>query len=106
MIENAEAVLKVSTTELLKETTISLYYWLRAARKAKDTFFRSHQEVQLQLAVKKISCIENILLEREGTFPKAITDSLLKKKIKKVKDFEDYLKEKNKWQLTKFSRNS
>lgn len=83
------------TETLLKEKTITLYYLLRAARKAKDKYFRAKDQERLTFFQKKVFIIENILLEREGTFPLSISDNLLRKKTLQVSNFEQSLAEKN-----------
>lgn len=96
LIEDENEVLKRTTIDFINEKTLSLYYLLKAARKAKDSAFRAHEEEKFALLIKKIYVIENILLEREGTFPKAMNDSVLKKKKKEIIDFQQYLVDKNK----------
>lgn len=81
-------LMSLSTEVLLKEKTITLYYLLRAACKAKD-------QERLTFFQKKVFTIENILLEREGSFPLSISENLLKKKKTQVSNFEQSLKQNN-----------
>ncbi|EPE2441031.1 hypothetical protein ACSHCE_003136, partial [Enterococcus faecalis] len=67
------------------------------ARKAKDTAFRAHEDEKVSILIKKIYVIENILFEREGVFPKAMNDSVLKRKRNEIIEFEAYLQNKNKF---------
>ncbi|MBO0423403.1 hypothetical protein [Enterococcus plantarum] len=89
------------TETLLKEKTITLYYLLRAARKAKDKYFRAKDQERLTFFQKKVYTIENILLEREGTFPLSISDNLLKKKSLQVNKFEQSLSDNNRNKMTR-----
>lgn len=90
-------VLNRSTIDLLSEKTLTLYYLLKIARKSKDTAFRAHEEEKVAVLIKKIYIIENIIFEREGVFPKAMNDSVLKRKRKEIIEFETYLRDKNKY---------
>lgn len=89
------------TETLLKEKTITLYYLLRAARKAKDKYFRAKDQERLTFFQKKVYTIENVLLEREGTFPLSISDNLLKKKSVQVNKFEQSLADNNRNKMTR-----
>lgn len=88
-----------STEVLLKEKTITLYYLLRAARKAKDKYFRAKDQERLTFFQKKVFTLENILLEREGTFPLSISENLLKKKRDQVGSFEQSLQKNNRSEM-------
>lgn len=90
-------VLNRSTIDLLSEKTLTLYYLLKIARKSKDIAFRAHEEEKVAVLIKKIYIIENIIFEREGVFPKAMNDSVLKRKRKEIIEFETYLRDKNKY---------
>ncbi len=68
---------------------------LKIARESKDTAFRAHEEEKVAVLIKKIYIIENIIFEREGVFPKAMNDSVLKRK--EIIEFETYLQDKNKY---------
>ncbi|RXN54213.1 hypothetical protein CYQ48_12970 [Enterococcus faecalis] len=90
-------VLNRSTIDFLSEKTLTLYYLLKIARKAKDTAFRAHEDEKVSILIKQIYVIENILFEREGVFPKAMNDSVLKRKRNEIIEFEAYLQNKNKF---------
>ncbi|MDN3185485.1 hypothetical protein [Enterococcus faecalis] len=92
-------VLNRSTIDLLSEKTLTLYYLLKIALKSKDTAFRVHEKEKVAVLIKKIYIIENIIFEREGVFPKAMNDSVLKRKRKEIIEFETYFQDKNKYIL-------
>lgn len=84
------------TGDLHKEKTLTLYYLLRAARKAKDHFFKERDQEKLTYFEKKCFVIENILIERTGSFPLSINKNFLSKKFSEYKEFEETLNKKNK----------
>lgn len=84
------------TRDLQKEKTLTLYYLLSAARKAKDRFFKERDQEKLTYFEKKCFVIENILIERTGSFPLSINKNFLSKKFSEYKAFEDMLETKNK----------
>ncbi|OEH83633.1 hypothetical protein BCR26_08740 [Enterococcus rivorum] len=89
-----------STEDLLNEKTLTLYYLLRAARKAKDIFFREKDQERFTFFTKKNFIIENILLEREGCFPLSVSDAFLRKKQEEVQKFENNLVFKNRQKMS------
>lgn len=96
LLEDENEVLSRSTTDLLHEKILTLYYLLKIARQAKDKAFRENEKDKYQVLVKKIYVIENLIFEREGFFPKSMQNSILKNKQTKIAEFEAYLKEKGK----------
>ena len=99
MLEDENEVLGKTTIDFLQEKTVSLYYLLKIARKAKDKAFRANDNDKYQVLIKKIYVLENLIYEREGFFPKSMQDSILKKKRNEVIEFEKYLKEKGKFSM-------
>lgn len=89
IIEDPKELTQRSTTDLLNEKTVTLYYLLRSARKLKDEFYKSENFEMTALMHKKAMVIENILLEKEGKYPKRITNSLLKQKRQSIQEFEE-----------------
>lgn len=104
ILENEEEVLNRGTIDLLHEKTLTLYYLLRIARKAKDIAFRQHDDNKVDHLVKKIYVIENLIFEREGVFPKSMQDSVLKRKRQEIIDFQEYLKDKDRFKMKNFQR--
>ena len=105
MMEEEKEILERSTGDFLKEKTVTLFYLLRAARKQKDRAFRNHEDELVAIYLKKIYILENILLEREGVFPKAMSESIARKKRLAVQSFEEYLKDRGKKEMKSFKRN-
>lgn len=106
MLEDENEILTRNTHDLLREKTLTLYYLLKIARTAKDQAFRAHDDEKTAHLVKKIYVLENLILEREGVFPKSMRDSVLKKKRDEIIEFETFLAEKNRDRLKDFTRNS
>ncbi|MBX8979394.1 hypothetical protein C2L98_15800 [Enterococcus gallinarum] len=99
MIEDENEVLGKTTIDFLQEKTLTLYYLLKIARKAKDKAFRANEDEKYQVLIKKIYVLENLIYEREGVFPKSMQDSILKKKRNEIIEFEKYLNEKGKFTM-------
>lgn len=99
MLEDENEVLGKTTIDFLQEKTLTLYYLLKIARKAKDKAFRANEDEKYQVLIKKIYVLENLIYEREGVFPKSMQDSILKKKRNEIIEFEKYLNEKGKFTM-------
>lgn len=105
ILEDEQEVLQRGTLDLMQEKTLTLYYLLKIARKAKDKAFRAHEDQKLDHLVKKIFVIENLIFEREGTYPKSMQDSVLKKKRAELIDFHSFLESKDRIVMKEFQRN-
>lgn len=99
ILEDENEVLGKNTIDFLQEKTLTLYYLLKIARKAKDNAFRANENEKYQVLIKKIYVLENLIYEREGVFPKSMQDSILKKKRNEIIEFEKYLNEKGKFTM-------
>ena len=99
MIEDENEVLGKTTIDFLQEKTLTLYYLLKIARKAKDKAFRANEDEKYQVLIKKIYVLENLIYEREGVLPKSMPESILKKKRNEIIEFEKYLNEKGKFTM-------
>lgn len=53
ILENENEVLQRGTLDLMQEKTLTLYYLLKIARKAKDTAFRANEDQKLDHLIKK-----------------------------------------------------
>lgn len=104
ILENENEVLQRGTLDLMQEKTLTLYYLLKIARKAKDTAFRANEDQKLDHLVKKIYVIENLIFDREGTYPKSMQDSVLKKKRTELIDFQSFLEGKGRMVMKEFQR--
>ncbi|MFC0232847.1 hypothetical protein ACFFIF_02460 [Vagococcus entomophilus] len=83
---NKEKLLSRTTKDLLKEQTIALYYLLRATCKHRDDLLY-YQVPDKSVLFHRISFVlENILLEREDSFPKRLTNRVLHKKLPKFRN--------------------
>ncbi|AFO44747.1 hypothetical protein EFD32_1863 [Enterococcus faecalis D32] len=63
-------VLNRSTIDFLSEKTLTLYYLLKIARKAKDTAFRAHEDEKVSILIKKYMLLKIFFLNEKAYFQK------------------------------------
>lgn len=107
MLEDENEVLGKTTIDFLQEKTVSLYYLLKIARKAKDKAFRANDNEKYQLLIKKIYVLENLIYEREGFFSEICARLYSKEKAKRSdrvrKVFKGKSKVLNEWLIKSVS---
>lgn len=87
-----ESDLEFNTNDLFIKKTIYLYYLLSLARKTRAAYYDEPGKKRYHYYEKKVWIIENILLERNGFYPKRINNKFKSEQLNDIQAFEEELK--------------